>query len=134
MRLGSGPVADDDLCHGWRTRDILLANSSPAQLAQVRRFLEGIDNQNPIHLGETIINVMRASGRFRMERLRGGLVDRETSRYSDHHRLPYEAGGVTDRLWAVFPVSSVVKSCFCFDRVRQPEEPFFSAREAEVVP
>ena len=132
VRLGTGPVADEDLCHGWRTRDILVANPSPTQLAQVRRFLDGTDKQNPVHLGQTTINVTRASGRFRVERLRGGLVDWETFRHSDHHRLYYEAGGITDRLWAVFPVSAAVESCFCFDRVGQPEEPFFSVRETEL--
>lgn len=131
VRLARGELAARDLCHGWRVRDVVPATPTPARLAQIRRFLEGNDKQNPVHVGQTTVNICAGSGRFRVERLHGGLVDWEEFRQTEHQRLYYETPGVNDRLWTVCPVGDDVELCYCFDRYGPPDPArFFTPEDA----
>ena len=105
---------------------------TPQRLALIRRFMEGSDKLDPVHVGQTSINICATHGRFRVESLHGGLVDWEEFRQTEHHRLYYQARNVADRLWAVCPVNANVELCYNFDRFGPPDpERFFTARDFE---
>ena len=117
VRLGTDALAQNDLCHGWRFRDIVPANPTPELLARLRAFLDGMDKQDPDRVGETAINVLRTGGRFRVQTIRENLADFEQFRQTVHYRLYYEPYGITDRMWVGCPINSDVESGFIFDRL-----------------
>ncbi len=131
VRLGGGEVARVDLCRGWRVRDMVMENPSPERLARVRQYLEGTRKQDPLHLGETSINLARRAGEFRAGRMRGGLVDWERFRRTPHHAIYYGNPGIDDRMLVVCPVNVDVESCFAFDRIGHPGEAHFSETDAD---
>ena len=133
VRLGQGDLAERDLCKGWRARAIVPAVPNPERLALIRRFLEGSDKLDPVHVGQTSVNICATHGRFRVRSLHGGLVDWEEFRQTEHHRLYYQARNVADRLWVVCPVNSNVELCYNFDRFGPPDDParFFTVLDTQ---
>ncbi len=132
VRLAEGEEAARDLCKGWRARAIVPAVPTPQRLALIRAFLAGSDKLDPVHVGQTSINICATAGRFRVETLHGGLVDWEEFRQTEHHRLYYQARNVADRMWAVCPVNANVELCYNFDRHGPPDpDRFFTARDRE---
>ncbi len=131
VRLGGGEVARVDLCQGWRVRDMVMENASPERMARVRQYLEGTRKQDPLHLGETSINLAQHAGEFRAERMRGGLVDWERFRQTPHYALYYGNPGIEDRLLVVCPVNADVESCFAFDRSGHPGGAHFTRADAD---
>ena len=130
VRLAEGEEAERDLCQGWRARAIVPAVPTPQRLALIRSFLAGSDKLDPVHVGQTSVNICATSGRFRVASLHGGLVDWEEFRHTEHHRLYYEARHVADRLWAVCPVNANVEICYNFDRLGPPDPArFFTTRD-----
>ncbi len=138
VRLAEGEEAARDLCQGWRARAIVPAVPNPQRLALIRSFLAGSDKLDPVHVGQTSVNICATYGRFRVETLHGGLVDWEEFRRTEHYRLYYQTRHVADRLWAVCPVSANVELCYNFDRFGPPDDParFFTVldtRRAETL-
>ena len=78
---------------------------TPQRLALIRAFLAGSDKLDPVHVGQTSINICATAGRFRVETLHGGLVDWEEFRHTEHYRLYYEPRGVVDRMWRTRPAT-----------------------------
>ena len=119
VRLGTDELAEHDLCHGWRVREVLPANPTPELLARIRDYLDGMDKQDPDRVGETTVSVLRTSGRFRVQTLYKDLVDFEQFRQTVHYRLYYEPYGIEDRMWVGAPVNVDVDSGFVFDRLER---------------
>jgi DNA-binding CsgD family transcriptional regulator len=131
VRIGTPQLARPDLCSGWRVRHIVHARPSPELNERVRVFLEQTDKQNPVHMGETTINVLRASGEFRVHRLHGGLVDLESFERSEHYRLYYSGLELNDRMWVASPVNADVESGLVLDRQGRNGHGRFTAADAE---
>ncbi len=129
VRLARGETARRDLCQGWRIRVSVPAVPTPERLAQIRRFLEGHDKQDPAHVGQTVVNLHRGAGRFRVLRLHGGLVDWEEFRQTEHHRLYYQERQINGRIWVAFPINDDVEICYCFDRQGPPDPARFFTPE-----
>lgn len=128
VRLDDGELAEADPCHGWRVRELIAHHPSAGRAALVRRVLEHNDGPRlPLHLGMTLIALMRGSGRYRTARLHGGLVDLAAFRATEHYRLHYETAGIRDRMWVSCPVSADVESCFIFDNTDAHGQTRFTA-------
>ena len=129
VRLGTDDLAQNDLCGGWRFRDIVPANPTPELLARLRAFLDGVDKQDPERVGETALNVLRTGGRFRVHTLYDDLADIERFRQTVHYRLYYEPYGIKDRMWVGCPVNADVESGFIFDRLERSDKGRFTAED-----
>ena len=114
VHLGTGPLADNDLCSGWRIREMLLAHPTPEGLARVRAYLASMNKQDPERLGEPTVVALRGSGTFRVLS-RDDADDLEGFYQSTTYRLYYAPMGITDRLWVSAPVSADVDSAFIFE-------------------
>ena len=129
VRLGTGPLADNDLCSGWRVCEILPANPTPELLARIRDYLDGVNKQDLDRVGETTVKILRSGGAFRVLTLRDDLISFEQFRQTVHYRLYYEPYGITDRMWVGFPVSADVDSGFVFDRLERSGRGSFTAED-----
>ena len=130
VRLATGPQAKDDLCGGWRIREMLLANPTPEGQARVRAYLASMNRQDPERLGEPTVVALRGSGTFRVLS-RDDADDLEAFRQSATYRLHYAPAGITDRLWVSTPVSADVESAFIFESYeRSGRGPFTSEDKA----
>lgn len=129
VRLGTDALAQNDLCQGWRVREVLPANPTPELLARIRDYLDGMHKQDPERVGETTVSVLRTGGRFRVQTLYKDLVDYERFRQTVHYRLYYEPYGITDRMWVGCPVNADVDSGFVFDRLKRTDNDRFTTDE-----
>lgn len=77
--------------------------------------------------GDTSRAVAARAGHFRAYTLRGGIVDLEAFKATEHYDFHYRQIGIFDRMWVVFPVSANSESCFLFDR--HGEGPSFGKQE-----
>ena len=127
VRLGTGELAQNDLCSGWRVREILPANPTPELLARIRDYLDGMDKQDPDRVGETTVRVLQSTGRFHVQTLHKDLVDFERFRQTVHYRLYYEPYGIEDRMWVGCPINADVDSGFVFDRLERSGKGRFTA-------
>ena len=127
VRLGTDNLAQNDLCGGWRFRDIVPANPTPELLARLRAFPDGMDKQDPERVGETAIKALRSGGTFRVHTLHQDLADYEQFRQTVHYRLYYELYGIEDRMWVDTPVNADVDSGFIFDRLERSGKGRFTA-------
>ena len=88
VRLGGGELAASDLCRGWRVRDIVFADPTPEKLEATRHFLAYGQKLDPVHLGQTTINLMQTGGTYRSARLHDGvLLDWDTFVETKHYDL-----------------------------------------------
>src|SRR4051812_43122117 len=131
VRIGTSRQARADLCAGWRLRQMVMAHPTPDLDERKRVVTEETDKQNPVHMGQTTVNVLRASGSFRVHRLLGGLVDLSEFRQTAHYRLYYEEQAIDDRMWVVSPVNADVESGVVLDRRGRGAAGRFSDADAE---
>lgn len=130
VRLAARENAQNDLCLGWRVRDLVPASPTPELLARFHHFLQHAVKQNLEHIGHTTVHVLRGSGAFRIYTLRGpGFLDFEEFRQTEHYRLYYEKNHLADRMWIGCPVNSDVESGFVLDRFTREGRPFFSEHD-----
>ena len=130
VRLATGAQAKDDLCGGWRIREMLLANPTPEGLARVRAYLASMNRQDPERLGEPTVVALRGSGTFRVL-TRDDADDLQGFYQSATYRLYYAPVGITDRLWVSTPVSADVESAFIFESYdRSGRGPFTAGDKA----
>ncbi|WP_226895366.1 LuxR C-terminal-related transcriptional regulator [Luteolibacter marinus] len=115
-RVKDTPEADDDLLYGWRLRTaerwITRPEYSPEFVRKVLAHME----RDP---GMSTRKVIRDAGRFRSYRLRDGFIDFEAFRRTPQYQMYFQQGGISDRIWCVFPVNRDAESLFCFDRIRR---------------
>ncbi len=60
--------------------------------------------------GMSTRRIMQQSGRSRSYRLHDGFIDCKAFRQTDQYKMYFEQGGITDRIWCVFPVNQDAES------------------------
>jgi DNA-binding CsgD family transcriptional regulator len=115
-RLQDVESAHNDILYGWRLRAaerlIQRPEYGPEFIKKVLAHMES----DP---GMTTRKIISESGRFRSYRLHDGFIDFEAFRLTPQYQMYFERGGITDRIWCVFPVNQDAESLFCFDRIRR---------------
>ena len=130
VRLGGAELAAHDLCRGWRVRDIVFADPTPEKREATRHFLLHGQKLDPVHLGQTTINLMQAGGTYRSARLHNGLLlDWDTFVQTKHYEIYYRRWEVQDRIWTYCPVNKDVEVCFCFDHLGPGPEKRFTLQD-----
>lgn len=103
--------------HGWRTRVVRsLHPYSRAQIALLQDIRRRSAN-GTLDPGDTTRALVADAGSHRTHRLHDGLVDFGIFRQTQHYGSFYEAFGIVDRLWSVFPISQNAEAYFFFDLI-----------------
>jgi len=127
-RVQDGSHADNDVLYGWRLRAAECWIPRPEfNQEYIRKVLAHME-RDP---GLSTRKVISEAGRFRSYRLHDGFIDFEAFRQTAQYQMYFEKGGITDRIWCVFPVNQDAESLFCFDRIRR--ETRYSAADARLV-
>jgi Response regulator containing a CheY-like receiver domain and an HTH DNA-binding domain len=120
--------SEGDALYGWRLRAAERWIMKPEYDAEfIRKVLAHMD-RDP---GMSTRKVISEYGRFRSYRLHDGFIDFEAFRATPQYQMYFEKGGITDRIWCVFPVNRDAESLFCFDRIRREER--YTAEDARLV-
>lgn len=115
-RVKDEATAVDDILYGWRLRAAERWITKPEYNAEfVRKVLAHME-RDP---GMSTRKIISETGRFRSYRLHDGFVDFEAFRQTPQYQMYFQQGGITDRIWCVFPVNRDAESLFCFDRIRR---------------
>ncbi len=116
VRVRDAEHAAGDILYGWRLRSAerWLPRTEECQ-EMIRKILAHME-RDP---GMSTRKVISESGRFRSYRLRDGFIDFEAFRKTPQYEMYFKNGGITDRIWCVFPVNRDAESLFCFDRLRR---------------
>jgi len=113
-RVQDAPAAKKDILYGWRLRAaerwLPRAEENPEFIRKVLAHME----RDP---GMSTRKIISESGRFRTCRLRDGFIDFEAFRRTPQYQMYFQKGGITDRIWCVFPVNQDAESLFAFDRI-----------------
>ena len=114
IRLTSGAQARNDPMLGWRIGTINILDPSHVGGRQMRDGTLDTRSSDP---GPTSRAMASGAGRFRVYRLLDGkLVDLNAFRNTAHYDRFYRKRGISDRIWAAFPVNDDTESYFCFDK------------------
>ena len=124
VRMAHGSAARRDPQHGWRGRAVRHLFSTPEIEVKSAQAVRGQDTDP----GMTTRAIAAGAGAFRVHRLRDGFVDFAAFQRTAHYRAFYADAGISDRLWAVFPVNEDAESCLLFDLYRTQRR--FSAADA----
>jgi DNA-binding CsgD family transcriptional regulator len=127
VRVAHGTAARRDPQHGWRGLALRRLVATPAVLSMSQQAMRDQDTDP----GMTTRAITAQAGTFRVQRLRDGFLDFAAFRRTAHYRAYYEAPGITDRVWAAFPVNGDAESYFLFDRVGSKRR--FSRADAALV-
>jgi len=108
--------AANDILYGWRLRaaERWIPRTEENQ-EYIRKVLAHME-RDP---GLSTQKIISEAGRFRTYRLHDGFIDFEAFRQTPQYQLYFEQGGITDRIWCVFPVNRDAESLFCFDRIKR---------------
>lgn len=115
-RVQDEPHAANDILYGWRLRTAERWITRPEYNAEFIRKVLAHMERDP---GMSTRKVISEAGRFRSYRLHDGFIDFAAFRRTPQYQLYFEKGGITDRIWCVFPVNKDAESLFCFDRIRR---------------
>ena len=115
-RVQDAVHADRDILHGWRLRAAERWITKPEYNQEFIRKVLAHMERDP---GLSTRKVISEAGRFRSYRLRDGFIDFEAFRRTPQYQMYFQKGGITDRIWCVFPVNEDAESLFCFDRIRR---------------
>lgn len=112
-RVRDARSSKKDILYGWRLRaaERWLPPTEECQ-DLVRKVLAHM-GKDP---GMSTRKIVSQAGRFRSYRLRDGFIDFKAFRQTEQYKMYFEKGGITDRIWCVFPVNEDAESLFCFDR------------------
>lgn len=113
VRIQGGVHAKNDPMRGWRACAIRSLNSTPDKNSEKTgmRIVNGADP------GATSMALVAQAGRFRVYSLEDGkLVDPAAFKRTEHYERIYRERGISDRLWAVFPVNSDAEAYYCIDK------------------
>lgn len=106
----------DDVLYGWRLRSAERWIMRPEYDAKfIRKVLAHMESDP----GMSTRKVISEAGRFRSYRLHDGFIDFEAFRKTPQYQMYFKQGGITDRIWCVFPVNGDAECLFCFDRIRR---------------
>lgn len=127
VRVTSGKEARRDPQHGWRGRAMRQVSTTQAIEARFQLAMRQQDAAPAM----TTTAVAAGAGTFRVHRLRDGFVDFNAFRRTSHYRTIHQALGITDRMWASFPVNADTESCIVFDHMQKGRR--FSKADAALV-
>lgn len=127
-RVQDSPHADRDALYGWRLRTAECWIMRPEYNQEFIRKVLAHMERDP---GLSTRKVIEGAGRFRSHRLHDGFIDFEKFRATPQYQMYFEKGGITDRIWCVFPVNRDAESLFCFDRLHREER--YTAEDARLV-
>jgi DNA-binding CsgD family transcriptional regulator len=115
-RLQDVESSHNDILYGWRLRAAERLIHRPEYGAEfIRKVLVHME-RDP---GMSTRKIISEAGRFRSYRLRDGFIDFEAFRQTPQYQVYFKQGGITDRIWCVFPVNEDAESLFCFDRIHR---------------
>lgn len=113
VRIQGGAHARTDPMRGWRARVISRLNST-ADKSREKMGMRIVNGADP---GETSMALVAQAGRFRVYSLEDGkLVDPAAFKRTGHYQRIYRERGISDRLWAVFPVNADTEAYYCIDK------------------
>lgn len=118
VRVRDARHADQDALGGWRLRAAERWITRPEYDREFIRKVLAHMERDP---GLSTRKVISEAGRFRSYRLHDGFIDFEAFRQTPQYQMYFEKGGITDRIWCVFPVNRDAESLFCFDRIRRDD-------------
>jgi DNA-binding CsgD family transcriptional regulator len=127
VRMAHGAAARKDPQQGWRGRAVRHLVATPEALARSRAAARGQD----VDPGLTTRAIVADAGSFRVRRLRDGFVDLRAFRRTEHYRVYYQEAGISDRIWAAYPVNRDAESYFLFDYIDSRRS--FSAADVALV-
>jgi len=116
VRVRDAEHAAEDVLYGWRLRS---AERWLPRTEECQEFIRKVLAHMERDPGMSTRKVISESGRFRSYRLRDGFIDFEAFRKTPQYEMYFKNGGITDRIWCVFPVNRDAESLFCFDRLRR---------------
>ena len=115
-RLRDAETAEDDMLYGWRLRAAERLIPRPEYGPEMIRKILAHMERDP---GMSTRKVISEAGRFRTYRLHDGFIDFDEFRKTPQYQMYFQQGGITDRIWCVFPVNQDAECLFCFDRIRR---------------
>lgn len=127
-RVKDEPHAANDILYGWRLRTAERWITKPEYNAEFIRKVLAHMERDP---GMSTRQVISEHGRFRSHRLHDGFIDFEAFRQTPQYQMYFEKGGISDRIWCVFPVNRDAESMFCFERLRRSDR--FTPEHEQVV-
>jgi DNA-binding CsgD family transcriptional regulator len=126
VRIARGAAGRRDPQHGWRARAVAHMHRIPRHATLARKGMREQDRDPPM----TSCAITAGAGTFRVRTMHDGLIDVAAFRRTSHYRIYYDALGVRDRMWVVFPVNRDAESYLVIDRMRSGRR--FSAADAEL--
>jgi DNA-binding CsgD family transcriptional regulator len=128
VRFLHGEEAERDVLFGWRIKVINFLDppAEAVQLAAQRHVGHRLEDP-----GMTTIAAVRASGKFRVDRLHGGFVDMEKFTKTEYYRIYFEGFGIRDQLSIGCPISPEVEVVYVFNRRKSDVR--YSETDAELV-
>lgn len=130
VRLLSGAAADGDPAHGWRMRSYEFWRDEPAKQERLKLLRKSLDRKGDVPVGMTTTAISAEAGRFRVHRLRDGLIDFKAFKATPHYDFFYRHPRIDDRLWVVLPLGPDTESYFVIDKIATRTR--FSAADAEL--
>jgi len=108
--------AEDDALYGWRLR---AAERWLPPTEECAAFIRAVLSHMERDPGMSTRKIISEAGQFRSYRLRDGFIDFRKFQKTPQYQTYFQQGGITDRIWCVFPVNQDAESLFCFDRIHQ---------------
>lgn len=128
VRVQDGNQARNDPMRGWRA--CAIRNLDPG--IDKNREKTGMRMVNGTDPGATSLALVAQAGRFRVHSLEDGtLVDPASFKRTGHYELIYRDRGISDRLWAVFPVNADTEAYYCIDKYGARRH--FGSRDRQLV-
>jgi len=128
VRVRAEEHAREDILYGWRLR---AAERWRPQTEENQEFIRKVLAHMERDPGMSTREVIRQAGAFRTYRLRDGFVDFKAFSKTPQYEMYFKQGGITDRIWCVFPVNQDAESLICFDRIRRRRR--FTPEHAQLV-
>lgn len=115
-RVRDAPHSERDVLYGWRLRaaERWLPRTEECQ-EMIRKVLAHMERDPGMSTREVISH----AGRFRTYRLHDGFINFNAFSKTPQYEMYFKQGGITDRIWCIFPVNADAESLFCFDRIRR---------------
>lgn len=118
IRVQDDASARQDVLYGWR---LLAAERWLPPTEQCQDFIRKVLAHMGRDPGMSTRKIVSQAGRFRSYRLHDGFIDFKAFRQTGQYKMYFEQGGITDRIWCVFPVNQDAESLFF--RPPPPAEP-----------
>ncbi len=131
IRIQHGAKAKRDPMSGWRAGAIHMLDPAYIDKKRQKRSMRTINSEDN-DPGETSRAIARQSGRFRVVTLSSGqLVNLDSFKKTDHYDWHYKKMGISDRMWAVFPLNPEAEAYYCFDKYGKRKH--FTSRDVTLV-